>query len=75
MLLKKRWRGRLAFKNGIPPVLVEMSEAVRVLGNIGAHDHEHEVSAYDAAVIDGFFKSIIEYVYEAPKRMQDFREA
>jgi hypothetical protein len=70
--LQKRLQD-LAFKNQIPPVLAEMSEIVRVLGNIGAHANEHQISAYDAQVIDEFFRSIVEYVYEAPKRIQDFR--
>ena len=71
--LNKRLRD-LAFKNEIPKVLAEMSDIVRVLGNIGAHANEHQISIYDAKIIDEFFRSIVEYVYEAPKRIQDFRQ-
>ena len=71
-VLQKRIQD-LAFKNEIPPVLAEMSEILRVLGNIGAHASEHQISVYDAKIIDEFFRSIVEYVYEAPNRIREFR--
>lgn len=63
----------LAFKNEIPPLLAEMSEMLRVLGNVGAHDHQHYLSVSDTRVIDDFFRTVVEYVYVAPSRIRCFR--
>lgn len=64
---------QLAFRNEIPRVLAEMGELLRVLGNVGAHDHQHHLSASDARVIDEFFRTIIDYVYLYPSRIGRFR--
>jgi hypothetical protein len=53
----------------IPPTLAEMTTLIRMLGNIGVHAAEDEVSIWDAQLIDEFFRSIIEYVYVAPSKI------
>jgi hypothetical protein len=55
----------------IPPTLAEMTSIIRTLGNIGAHAGETEVSPWDSDSIDEFFRSIVEYVYVAPSRVQN----
>jgi hypothetical protein len=52
----------------------DITELLRRVGNIGAHASEEELSAYDAELIDDFFRSIIEYVYVAPAKVQRMRE-
>ncbi len=62
-------------KGLIPKVLSEMSDNLRVLGNLGAHALENvEITSYDASLANDFFKVIIEYVYVAPAKVDLFKK-
>ena len=71
--LSKRLKD-LVFKDEMPGALAEMSEVIRLLGNISAHDYRSRLSWADADVIDEFFKAIIEYVYIGPAKIRDFQK-
>ena len=64
----------LADGSVIPPVLLEMSEALRLIGNVGSHADEVEVLPEFVEPIDSFFRAIVEYVYTAPSRVAEFQE-
>lgn len=64
----------LAAKNIIPDILYKMSDAVRVLGNLGAHDINIDISSEEAKILDEFMVALIEYVYIAPKKIEDLIE-
>ena len=53
----------------IPPTFAEMTTLIRLLGNLGVHATDDEVSIWDAQLIDEFFRSVIEYVYVAPSKI------
>ena len=55
--------------NIIPPTLAEMTRLIRLLRNLSVHATDVEVSVWDAQLIDEFFRSIIEYVYIAPAKI------
>lgn len=59
----------LVAKGVIPPTLAEMTTLIRLLGNLGVHATDDEVSIWDAQLIDEFFRSIVEYVYVAPSKI------
>lgn len=60
-------------KNGdIPPTLAKASEFLRMVGNVGAHASEQSVHPLLANAIDEFFRAVVEYVYVAPKRLEEF---
>lgn len=62
-------------KGLIPKVLSEMSNNLRVLGNLGAHALENvEITSYDASLANDFFRAIIEYVYVAPGKVDSFKK-
>jgi hypothetical protein len=62
-------------KNGdIPPVLAEITEVLRLLGNIGAHGGDQTVPPGHVRVIDEFFHAIVEYVYVASDKVKRFRD-
>ena len=71
--LSKRLKD-LAFKGEIPGALARMSEVIRVLGNIGAHDYNSRISHGDVSVIDDFFQAIVEYVYVGPDKIMNFQQ-
>ena len=62
----------LAQKGEIPPTLAEMSDFLRVVGNLGAHTGEVAIGFVQA--LDDFLGSVLEYVYVAPDRLRRFRE-
>lgn len=64
----------LAKRGEIPGSLAKMSSVIRNLRNVGAHATDTKVSELDAAAIDGFFRSVIEYVYVAPFKLQEYQE-
>jgi hypothetical protein len=63
----------LSNKGEIPPVLSEASDILRLLGNIGAHGLSESVHPLQAYALDDFFRVIIEYLYIAPSKIEDFR--
>jgi len=64
----------LAKKGEIPPLLVEMTDTLRTLGNIGAHWSDEKMNNEHVEIIDDFFKSIIEYVYIAPGKLKKYHD-
>lgn len=64
----------LVKKNEIPQVLSEMSEVIRLIGNIGAHATQQNVKPGHVRIIDEFFRAIIEYVYIAPQKVKQLKE-
>ena len=66
--------GKLADKQIIPPLLAEMTDVLRILGNAGAHDSGEQFSNEYGLAIDDFFRAIVEYVYVGPYRLDEFRK-
>jgi hypothetical protein len=64
----------LSARAEIPPVLAEMTDVLRLIGNIGAHGIGESVHPLQANAIDEFFKAVIEYVYVAPAKLRAFKE-
>jgi hypothetical protein len=64
----------LARRGEIPPVLAEMTAVLRVLGNAGAHSSAQNISVPLTWGMDDFFRAIVEYVYVAPRKLQDFKQ-
>ena len=64
----------LSERGDIPPVLAEMTDVLRLLGNIGAHAADQSVRPSQVYALDEFFRAVIEYVYVAPSKLKDFRE-
>ena len=59
----------------LPPVFAEMIHISRMIGNLGAHDAEKDVSPMDAEVSDQFLKAILEYLYVAPALLSRVKSA
>jgi len=53
----------------LPPVFGEMSHISRMIGNLGAHDAEKDVTDQEVEVVDQFFRAIIEYLYVASEKI------
>lgn len=64
----------LADKGEIPPILAEMTDVLRLIGNVGVHSVSQSVELYQVNAIDEFFRAVVEYVYVAPEKVKRFRE-
>ncbi len=66
---------RLVSQEKIPQIIEDITNILRIIGNIGAHEGNEDVSSEYAAVLDEFFRIIIEYVYVIPKKVLSFEES
>ena len=64
----------LVTRGELPTALAEMSDVLRLLGNIGAHADALEVHQGHVYALDEFFRAITEYIYVAPQRVRAFRQ-
>jgi hypothetical protein len=64
----------LAQQGEVPPVLAEMTDALRVVGNTAAHGSLQAITQPMTWAIDEFFRTIVEYVYVAPSKLAEFKE-
>jgi len=58
----------------LPQVLGQMGHINRILRNWGAHDAETEVQPEDVEIVDEFFRTIVEYLYIAPAKVDRIQE-
>lgn len=65
---------KLAESNVIPKTLSEATKLIRLVGNAGAHASSVEITPPQVWAVDDFIKAIIEYMYVAPKKIEDFKE-
>lgn len=63
----------LAEKGEIPATLARMTDLIRIIRNIGSHAGEDQVDPNHVDPIDDFFKAIVEYVYIAPRKVQELK--
>jgi Domain of unknown function (DUF4145) len=70
----QRRLAELVSRGEIPQTLAEMTTALRLLGNVGAHDTAQSVTLPMTWVIDEFFRAVVEYVYVAPSKLAAFKE-
>ena len=66
----KNMLNKLAEKGTIPKTLSQMTDAIRLVGNIGAHASEFHFGKEEAKLLDEFFIAIVEYVYIAPTKIE-----
>jgi hypothetical protein len=66
----------LATNGDLPPLMKEWSHEVRVLGNDSAHPEPNAepTTAEDARDIIQFLDSLLQYLYDFPKKISDYRQ-
>lgn len=63
----------LGSDGSLPPVLADMGDVLRILGNLGAHAGADDVAPGHVGVINEFFKAVVEYLYVAPSNIADIK--
>lgn len=56
-----------------PRLFGDVSHALRVLGNLGAHASSKELSLSDTRRIDANFRAVLDYLYVLPARLQELK--
>jgi hypothetical protein len=64
----------LSERGEIPPILAEVTDVLRLIGNLGAHAAGRSVKPSQVYVMDEFFRAVVEYVYIAPCKLKEFRD-
>lgn len=64
----------LASQGVFPGYFADITDLLRVVGNMGAHATEEDLSVWDAELIDDFFRSVVDYVYVAPAKIRRMQE-
>lgn len=64
----------LAKRGIIPEALSKMADAIRYVGNRGAHSGEENVDFDEVKLLDDFLGAILEYVYVAPAKLAKLSE-
>jgi hypothetical protein len=57
----------------IPSTLSEATKLIRLVGNAGAHASGQKITMLQVWAIDDFIKAILEYIYVAPKKIEEFK--
>ncbi|ANH81188.1 hypothetical protein A8C56_09515 [Niabella ginsenosidivorans] len=65
----------LATKNIIPANLAKMADALRTLGNIGAHDVSYQIDIEEVRAMKDFLIAMLEYVYVAPSKIEALKKS
>ena len=63
----------LVARGTFPGYFAEITDLMRHIGNLGAHDGHEDLSVWDVELLDDFFRSVVEYVYIAPSKIQRLR--
>jgi hypothetical protein len=64
----------LTSRGVLPGHFANITDLLRVVGNMGAHAEEDDLSVWDAELIDDFFRPVIDYVYIAPAKIQRMQQ-
>lgn len=65
----------LARQGIIPEYLSQMADALRILGNISAHDGNYQLGYPEVHAMKDFIIAMLEYVYVAPAKIKKLQES
>ncbi len=60
----------LSKKELLPGAYKDISNIIRIVGNIGSHLTDRELDYWDVELLDEFFKIIIDYIYIIPTKLK-----
>lgn len=64
----------LTGRGTFPGSFSEVTDLIRVIGNLGAHVSERDIDFWDAELLDDFFRSVVEYVYISPSKIERMKD-
>jgi len=65
---------RLTALGKLPPLLSEVSNIIKIIGNAGAHAVGPPIYRLHILAIDDFFRVVLEYLYVAPSKLEKFKK-
>lgn len=64
----------LVSRGTFPGHFAEITDLMRHVGNLGAHAAEEDLDFWDAELLDEFFRSVVEYVYFVPQKIERLKQ-
>ena len=64
----------LVARGTFPGYFAEITDLMRHIGNLGAHAGDEDIDFWDAELLDDFFRSVVEYVYIAPSKIERLKQ-
>jgi hypothetical protein len=64
----------LVARGTFPGYFAEITNLMRNVGNLAAHAGEQDIDFWDAELLDDFFRSVVEYVYIAPSKIERLKQ-
>lgn len=64
----------LVTRGTFPGYFAEITDLMRQIGNLGAHAGTEDLDVWDVELLDDFFRSVVEYVYIAPSKIQRLKQ-
>ena len=64
----------LTSRGAFPGHFADVTDLMRNVGNLGVHAGERDVDIWDAELVDDFFRSVVEYVYVTPSKIERLRQ-
>ena len=64
----------LVARGTFPGYFAEITDLMRHIGNLGAHAGDEDLDFWDAELLDDFFRSVVEYVYIAPSKIERLKQ-
>jgi hypothetical protein len=65
---------KLTVLGKLPPLLSEVSNIIKIIGNAGAHAVGAPIYRTHVLAIDDFFRLVLEYLYVAPNKLEKFKK-
>jgi len=65
----------LAMRGELPPLVNQLADTLRSLGNLGAHAESKCVEPWQVDTIDNLFQVVITYIYVAPSQLLAFKRS
>lgn len=64
----------LVAQGTFPGYFAEITDLMRRTGNLGAHAGDEDLDVWDVELLDDFFRSVVEYVYVAPSKIERLKQ-
>jgi hypothetical protein len=64
----------LISRGTFPGYFADITDLMRHIGNLGAHAGDHDIDTWDAELLGDFFRSVVDYVYIVPSKIERLKQ-
>ena len=63
----------LAKRGIIPPILAEMTNLIKEIGNAGTHEDNFSLNKFDSELVNDFFLALVDFIYTIPSKIKKIK--